>query len=192
MPTHTKVVGDRTEAHVLASLLDHFEIVLLPFGENHRYDMLIDDDGRFMRVQCKTGRLVNGCVIFSTCSYTYHHPSNRGSRPYKHDYRGQADLFGVYCRELDAVYLIPVDDVGVNQGSLRVTHARNAQQRGIRWAGDYELPKKSVRDETARSRGVRGPSGSTLFEAPAAYDLLEPGRGLEPLQTRLQIVGSAN
>jgi hypothetical protein len=30
--------------------------VLLPFGVNQRYDLVLDLDGRFVRAQCKTGR----------------------------------------------------------------------------------------------------------------------------------------
>ena len=114
-------------------------MVLLPFGENHRYDLLIDEGDRFIRVQCKTGRLRNGAIWFNTCSYTYHHPSNRGTKPYKHAYKGQADAFGVYCPDTDRVYLVPVDEVGSNCATLRVDPPKNNQSKRVRWAQDYEL-----------------------------------------------------
>lgn len=114
-------------------------MVLRPFGENQRYDLLIDDGDRFIRVQCKTGRLRNGVIRFNACSVTYHHPSNRGTREYKRDYRGSADLFGVYCRETDSVYLVPVDQVGTKEGVLRVAPTKNSQSRKVRWARDFEL-----------------------------------------------------
>ena len=124
---------------VLARLLEAYPLVLIPFGENQRYDLLIDDNGDFIRVQCKTGRLRNGAVRFNTCSFTYHHPANQGSRPYQHHYRGAADLFGVYCRDTGGVYLVPVEEVGVRHGSLRVTSPRNSQSKKVRWAKDFEL-----------------------------------------------------
>ena len=136
---HPKDVGDETQAMVLARLVQAGHQVLMPFGENVRYDLVIDHDDSFARVQCKTGRLRNGVIRFNTCSYTYHHPNNRGTRVYKHDYRGQADLFGIYCPETDGVYLVPVDDVGINAGSLRVEPTKNRQVKKIRWARDFEV-----------------------------------------------------
>ncbi len=137
---HPKAVGNATEAMVLARLVQAGKMLWIPFGENQRYDLVIEeDDGRFVRVQCKTGRLRRGTVRFNACSFTYHHPDNRGTRPYMHNYRGAADLFGVYCPETDAVYLVPVDEIGVRRGSLRVEAARNNQAKKIRWARDFEL-----------------------------------------------------
>jgi hypothetical protein len=55
---HPKLVGDRTTLAVIAGLRSAGYDVLLPFGENTRYDLVIDDDGRLSRVQCRIkGRL---------------------------------------------------------------------------------------------------------------------------------------
>ena len=134
-----KVIGDHSQAMVLARLVQTYPQVLVPFGENCRYDLVIAEGDRFIRVQCKTGRLRNGVIKFNACSYSYHHPSNRGSRNYRHDYRDQADVFGVYCPELDAVYLVPVDEVGTTYVALRVESTKNNQSKKIRWAQDYEV-----------------------------------------------------
>lgn len=136
---HTKMIGDQTEAMVMARLLQVYPVVLLPFGENQRYDMVVDDGERFLKVQCKTGRLKGGAIIFATCSSTYHHPNNQGMRFYRHLYRDQVDLFGIYCRQTDGVYLVPVDEVGTSLGSLRIAAPKNNQSKKVRWAADYEL-----------------------------------------------------
>jgi hypothetical protein len=139
---HPKIVGDASQAMVLGRLVQAGKNVLVPFGENVRYDYVIEEaNGSFVRVQCKTGRLRKGVITFNTCSSTYHHPSNRGMRVYQHHYRGDADVFGVYCPETDGVYLVPVDDVGKKGCSLRVEPTLNNQIKKIRWAGDFELPK---------------------------------------------------
>lgn len=57
-----------------------------------------------------------------------------------HDYRGDADLFGVYCPETRGVYLVPVDEVGKRSCRLRVAPTRNNQRQNVRWARDHELP----------------------------------------------------
>jgi hypothetical protein len=141
---HPKLVGDRTTAQVLARLLEFYDSVFIPFGENQRYDLLVEDGDAFIGIQCKTGRLVKGSVIFNACSFTYHHPARQPTTHYMHHYRGQADYFGIYCAATDGVYLIRVDDVGVSKGSLRVDPTKNGQSKRVKWARHYELKKRSA------------------------------------------------
>jgi hypothetical protein len=55
---HTQKTGDISEAAVITRLLRCGYIVLTPYGQNHRYDLVIEDaDGKFWRVQVKTGWL---------------------------------------------------------------------------------------------------------------------------------------
>jgi len=128
-----KTIGERSEGMVLAALLRAGKVVLQPFGDNQRYDLVIEDDRKFVRVQCKTGRIKGGAVLFDTCSSQAHR--GRG----KKDYRGQADVFGVYCPERDEVYLVPVDDVGRTSATLRLEPPKNGQTKGVRLAVEYLL-----------------------------------------------------
>ncbi len=66
--------------------------VSVPFGENTRYDLVIDDGTRLARVECKTGRLRKGAIEFPTASSYYHHPNEK---PSQRHYRGQVDFFAV-------------------------------------------------------------------------------------------------
>ena len=59
---HPVDVGDRTEAIVIAALVRRGYRVLRPLSSNERYDLVLDLDGEFLRVQCKTGRLRNGAI----------------------------------------------------------------------------------------------------------------------------------
>jgi hypothetical protein len=54
---NTKVAGDITEAVVLAEFLRAGFPVCVPFGDNQRYDLVVEAGGRFLRVQCKTASL---------------------------------------------------------------------------------------------------------------------------------------
>jgi hypothetical protein len=109
--------------------------VLTPFGVNQRYDLVLDLDGRFLRVQCKTGRLRNGSVVFHTRSVR----ANRAGW-FARGYEGEIDLFAVYCPELDRLYAVPIEVAPLGGGTLRVAPAANNQSRRIRWAADFELP----------------------------------------------------
>ena len=72
---NNKTIGERSEAILIAKLLESGYGVLTPFGDNSRYDLVIEDaDGKFYRVQCKTGRVAkDGAYIeFKTASSYYH------------------------------------------------------------------------------------------------------------------------
>jgi PD-(D/E)XK endonuclease len=139
---HPKDVGDRsTLAIIFAYRLQGWDI-LLPFGENTRYDFVVDRHGRLDKVQCKTGRLRQGAVVFRTCSTYGHHPSPARVR---RDYHDEIDEFAVFCPETSTVYSIPIEDLPARvQARLRVDPPRNNQAKGIRLARAYELVKIDV------------------------------------------------
>ncbi len=114
--------------------------VLVPFGENTRYDLVIDDGAKMAKVQCKTGRLRKGAVLWSMCS-NYGHQKN--PRLVHRDYQGEVDYFGVFCPETQGVYLI-ADLLMHRQGSLRVTPSKNNQQKFIRDARQYEIGRVGI------------------------------------------------
>jgi hypothetical protein len=132
---HPVDVGQCSEAAILAQLVSRGYRVLLPFGVNQRYDLVLESNGRFLRVQCKTGRLRDGAIRFRSVSVQ---SNTKGTR--SRGYGGEIDLFAVYCPENTRVYLVPVDDAAANINYLRVDPARNNQNKHVRWARDYELP----------------------------------------------------
>ncbi len=111
--------------------------VFLPVGHNHRYDLLLEaGDGRFLRVQCKTGRLRGGVIRFNTVSVRSNRKDVR-----RRGYVGEVDAFAVWCPQNGKGYLVPVEDSAAGIGTLRVEASANNQHRGVRWAKDYELPE---------------------------------------------------
>jgi hypothetical protein len=134
---HPKAVGDRSTLAVMLALRDAGYAIAVPFGENVRYDVVIDDGVRLARVQCKTGRLRNGAIRFMTSSSYAHHASPKEKSRH---YLGQIDSFAVYCPETGGVYLIPIDDVPTTtRALLRVDPPRNGQRKRIRLAADYVI-----------------------------------------------------
>ncbi len=132
-------IRERSEANIIAKLSEAGYDVLKPFGDNLRYDLVIEDaDGRFWRIQCKTGRSNGEYIQFAPASLYYHTRAGRTTHGSK-NYKDQIDYFAVYCPENREVYLIPVAHAGVSQMNLRLVPTKNNQGKNVRWAKDYEL-----------------------------------------------------
>ncbi|GAC1659590.1 MAG: group I intron-associated PD-(D/E)XK endonuclease [Candidatus Elarobacter sp.] len=119
---------------MLAALTEAGYSVSRPFGENQRYDLVIDDGETLSRVQVKTGRLRGGVIKFS-CSSSHAHRGGK-NRPYF----GEIDLLAVYCPQTRKIYLLPESALVATSSHLRVAPAKNSQGKAIRWASQYELP----------------------------------------------------
>lgn len=121
----------------MAALAAAGKHLLVPFGQK-RYDLAYEEGDRLIRVQVKSGREVGGAVFFRTHSAV---------RQRHLDYRGDADVFGVYCHDRGSVYLVPVEDVPRSAGMLRLSPPRNGQKQGVRWASQYLVsPVASLAD----------------------------------------------
>lgn len=130
---HPKNIGSASELIIQARLALLGKTTLTPHGDNQRYDLVIEENGVFKRIQCKTGNIRNGVIGFPTQSSTFH------SNGLRHSYIGQIEYFAVYCPQNDKCYLIPIKDVPKKGAILRIRSPRNNQKKKIRWAKDYEL-----------------------------------------------------
>lgn len=128
-----KAVGERSEAIILSHLINKGWAVSLPFGNNQRYDMLVDNRSTILRAQCKTGRNdKNGCIEFATSS-------KNGFTGIRTSYKDQVDMFLVYSEMTKKVYMVPIAGLGPNMVRLRVDKNKGGATGGIRWAKDYEI-----------------------------------------------------
>ena len=133
----TNWVGDISESAIITRFLQLGYVVLTPYGGNQRYDLVIEDaEGKFWRIQCKTGRIDEDstAIRFNTAIRNV-----TGKNRQLRNYRGQCDYFAVYNERLNKVYLIPVDQVGTSGAVLRLAPRKNNQDKNILWAKDYEL-----------------------------------------------------
>lgn len=132
-----KKQGDVSQSYFIARCLELGWTISVPVGDCDRYDAIIDRGRGLERVQIKTGRTQEGAVLFSTCSSTYHVPEGCRTKHMKHSYRGQIELFGVYCPQTRQCYLIGVNEVPEREARLRIDEPKNAQSLNIRWAKDW-------------------------------------------------------
>jgi hypothetical protein len=139
---HPKDIGDRSTLAIILALQTQGYGTYLPFGENMRCDLIADYHGRLSRVQCKTGRLIDGSVRFRTSSTYAHHPN---PKIHSRSYHGEIDEFAVFCPELGTVYVVPIDDIPNRYAAqLRIDAPRNGQVQRIRPAAAYEIARVDV------------------------------------------------
>jgi hypothetical protein len=133
---HTKTIGQITEAAVALSLLKPGKTVLTPYGENQRYDLVMEEVSGFKTIQCKTGRYQNGCIVFNLYSVV----RDKETKKYvKHSYGASVDYYGVYCAELAKVFLVPSAKIGSIEGRLRIDHRLNEGGGLSLWAKEFEI-----------------------------------------------------
>lgn len=127
---NTKSIGNVSEALCLAKFVSRGWIVLQPFGDNERYDLVIDRGNGFETIQVKTGRATdNGCFTFNSYSTV-----GRVGNGVATSYRGEVDYFAVVFNE--NVYLISVDEVPVGKPYMRL-ESSTYELTKCRWASDY-------------------------------------------------------
>ena len=98
--------GNASAAMILAALVAQNKTVSVPWGDNAPYDLVLDTGDTLHRVQCKTGRLRSGRIVFQTSSVCL-----TDGKYVKSHYRDKIDLWAVYCPENAKIYLIPIADV---------------------------------------------------------------------------------
>lgn len=107
--------------------------VLVPFGDNERYDVVVETPDRgFLRVQIKTGWMSDGKVEFKGKSQH----TNASGNVYE-TYEGDVDYFLIHCHELEQLYVVPNDAFHTSM-SLRVAEPEQVHET-INWAADYEF-----------------------------------------------------
>src|SRR3954469_10679372 len=73
--SESTIKGAIAEAAITSAAVELGCVVLRPFPEGRRYDLVIDNGRELLRVQCKWGRLKGSVimVILTTCRHTPSH-----------------------------------------------------------------------------------------------------------------------
>jgi len=132
-PDHPKERGQLSEAAVLQAFVRRGVPVLQPFGDNERYDFVVEVGEVFHRIQVKTGRIENGRIQFETRS------SGTLTRAIeKEGYDGQIDAFAVYSPPLDETYVVPISDAPSASMALRIDEPEK-RSPNINWAEEFGI-----------------------------------------------------
>ena len=124
-----KKKGDVAELAVAAHCVKNGYRILFPYGEDVRYDFVIESKGLFKRVQVKYVTPKSGALEVSCRS-----SNNWATHAYSVD---EIDILGVYDSISEMVYFIDVKIIGKRSIKLRLLASKNSQTKGIRYAEDY-------------------------------------------------------
>lgn len=136
----TKQKGNLTELQCLTKFVELGYEVSVPWGENSRYDLIVDTGKELLRIQVKTAKLVRGTeenpevIEFATCSTRY----NAGGSQRVYYSKDEIDYFATFFQ--NKVYLVPVEECSASK-KLRFIPTKSRQQIGINFAWDYEAEK---------------------------------------------------
>ena len=131
----TKHIGDISEAAGVFRLLKKGYSVSKPVGDNQRYDMIVDDGSRLLRVQSKNAKIVGDVLNVGLTRVVR---ENGGYKKITYD-DSEVDAFIIYSPELDKCYFVNKSDAPSSAISLRLNEVKSNQQSKIRWAKDYEI-----------------------------------------------------
>ena len=135
MELTSKEKGNLTELQCMTEFYKAGYRVSIPYGENSRYDMILDVNGHLLRVQCKTSKAVSDECFSFACRSTRVNSQGSYSTKYTKD---EIDYFSTFYN--GKCYLVPVEECGVEK-KLRFCYPSNGQKVGISLAENYEFDK---------------------------------------------------
>ena len=138
MELSAKQKGNLTELQCLTAFYENGCHVSLPYGENSRYDMIVDINGKLIRVQVKTSSLKRGDLNAIEFSCKSSHVNSSGVKNIRYSEK-EIDYFATYWN--NQCYLIPIQECCVSK-TLRFAPPKNGQIKGISFASEYELKKQ--------------------------------------------------
>lgn len=129
----TKTKGDLSEAKVLSDLIEKGYKILIPFGEDWKFDVVAYRKQKFIKIQCKYDGGRNDGVVSVKCMST-----NNWSI---HKYTPmEIDYIAVYHKPSNKCYYVPsslLGKIGRSEVWLRINATKNKQEKGVLWAKDF-------------------------------------------------------
>lgn len=132
--TERQRLGALAEANVKARYTELGYTVLTP-EVTKAYDIAVEKDGEFERVQIKYGRYENGAV---KASLRWGSINSNGKSSYGYSEK-DIDKFAVWNDKTEEVYTLPCGPETPKSIAFRVEEAKNGQTKGIRFTKNFRL-----------------------------------------------------
>ena len=136
MELTAKQKGNLTELQCLTAFYQEGCHVSLPYGENSRYDMIVDVNGLLIKVQVKTSSLKGEGAINFSCRSS--HVNSTGVKNIRYTAQ-EIDYFATFWE--GQCYLVPVSECSTEK-TLRFVPPKSGQLKGITFASEYTIQKQ--------------------------------------------------
>lgn len=128
MELTTQQKGITTEMYVAAYLLSLGYNVSQPLCQDSKYDLIVDVDGKLLRLQVKTSRETNSNSIEFNCRSTTTNSRYNKSRRYS---SAEIDYFATYWN--NKAYLVPLDECS----TTKRLHLNKTKRSNLSYIEDY-------------------------------------------------------
>lgn len=138
---NSKDKGNIGESRFLYEFIKRGVPVSLPYGDNIRYDMIAEFNGKLNKIQIKycNQKISNHNSISCPCSSSANHTTNKHRDYYTKEC---VDYMGFYLVEWDECILIPMEDIGKACSiTIRKTPTKSNMKKNTRMMQDYLLDK---------------------------------------------------
>lgn len=133
---NSKTKGNISEARALYEFQKYNIPVCIPWGDNERYDMIAEFNGKFNRIQIKTSNEEHNGAICCYARSSTNHTTNKNLLTYV----GEVDYFVFVNQTYDLIAIVPIEDIGdKKQIRLRIREPLNNQP--CKYFKDYSFEK---------------------------------------------------
>jgi hypothetical protein len=136
---NSKTKGNIGEGVVLSEFVKRGIQVSIPFGDNARYDLIAEFNGKLNKIQVKYCNEINeaGSIICNCISST-NHTTNKHYTTYEND----IDYFAFYLVPLDHTILVPIENIGTKKRlAVRIEKSKNNRADKAAYIDDYSIDK---------------------------------------------------
>lgn len=112
--------------------------VSIPFGEDSRYDFVVDINDKLYKIQCKTcSEIIDNEEVVAIKFKTVRQSGSKATNWTRTKYEAnEIDYFATSYQ--GKCYLVPLSECS-NEKTLRIKLPKNNQTKGISFLKDYEL-----------------------------------------------------
>lgn len=139
MEYEPKTLGMIGEEAIILECLKNNIVVSKPIGDNAPYDLVVDINDKFKKIQVKTTEKIqgNGTMQWVIFKARQNHKIHR-----RELYGDEIDGFCLYCLENNYIGYISKDDCNSKyQIILRIDEPKNNMKKGIKYAKNYTFEK---------------------------------------------------
>lgn len=135
---NSKEKGNIGEAIALAKFIELGVQVSIPFGDNARYDLVAEFNGKLNKIQVKyCNQLSENDSVICPCASSTNHTTNKHYTTYEKD----VDYMCFYLAPWNEIILIPIEDIGNRKTIVvRRTPPKN-NQSNITLVSNYSFEK---------------------------------------------------